>query len=59
MLEIQESSNIGKSKYVVSFYTGKTHKDGSKFYDIAIFRNKKLKARFIEALRRERANASI
>jgi len=33
--------NIGKAKYLVSFHDGvKTHKDGSEFYDIRIFRNK-------------------
>lgn len=33
--------NIGKSKYVINFHDGvKTHKDGSEFYDIAIFSNK-------------------
>ena len=34
--------NIGKAKYVISFYNGvKTHSDGSPFYDIKIFQNKK------------------
>ena len=34
--------NIGKAKYVVNFHDGKkTHKDGSKFFDIQIFSNKK------------------
>ena len=33
--------NIGKSKYVVMFNDGiKTHKDGSKFYDINIFKKR-------------------
>jgi hypothetical protein len=33
--------NIGKAKYVVNFHDGKkTHKDGSPFYDIEIFKNK-------------------
>ena len=32
--------NIGKAKYVVNFHDGvSTHKDGSAFYDIRIFRN--------------------
>ena len=35
-------AGVGKSKYVVNFYNGvKTHKDGSDFFDIAIFSNKK------------------
>jgi hypothetical protein len=35
-------NNIGKSKYVLNFHDGKkTHGDGSPFYDIEIFKNKK------------------
>ena len=41
MIEYNIQNNIGNSKYVVNYYTGKKHKDGSKFYDIAIFKNKK------------------
>lgn len=34
--------NIGKVKYCISFYDGvKTHKDGSAFYNIKTFTNKK------------------
>ena len=34
--------NVGKAKYLVSYHDGiKTHKDGSPFYDGAIFSNKK------------------
>ena len=34
--------NIGRCKYVVNYHNGiKTHKDGSPFYDIDIFKNKK------------------
>jgi len=45
---------IGRSKYVVNYYSGKkTHPDGSKFYDISIFKNKsKLKA-FIDSLKKD------
>lgn len=43
--------NIGKAKYVVSFHNGvKTHKDGSAFYDIMIFRNKPAVESFIKEL---------
>lgn len=42
--------NIGKCKYVVSYYTGEKHKDGSKFFDIAIFKNKIKMGLFIEEL---------
>ena len=35
-------SNIGHAKYVVSYHNGiKKHNDGSDFFDIAIFKNKK------------------
>jgi len=35
-------SNVGKAKYVVNFQDGeKTHKDGSRFYDMSIFKNAK------------------
>lgn len=44
-------NNIGKAKYVVSFHDGeKTHSDGSAFFDIAIFRNKKKLAKFVKDL---------
>lgn len=42
---------IGKSKYVVNFHNGvKKHEDGSPFYDINIFRNKKSMEQFINRL---------
>jgi len=35
-------SNIGHAKYVVNYHDGiKKHNDGSDFFDIAIFKNKK------------------
>jgi len=43
--------NIGSVKYVVMHHDGeKTHRDGSEFYDIATFRNKKKQAKFIKQL---------
>jgi len=43
----KEQHNIGKVKYVVSYHDGKqTHKDGSKFYGIATFKNKVKLAKF-------------
>lgn len=34
--------NVGKSKYLISYHNGvKKHKDGSDFFDIGIFKNKK------------------
>lgn len=44
--------NIGKAKYVVNFHDGKkAHPDGSPFYDIRIFRNKKKRDAFIKELK--------
>ncbi len=40
-------TNVGKAKYVVSHHNGvKTHQDGSPFFDVAIFSNKKELRRF-------------
>lgn len=47
-------NNVGNAKYVVSFHDGKkTHRDGSPFYDVAIFRNKKHLAHFENKLKSE------
>ena len=51
VLDIREHFNVGKAKYVVSYYTGKKHADGSPFYDIRIFKNQQAKNAFITALR--------
>lgn len=43
--------NVGRAKYVVNFHDGvKTHRDGSEFFDIAIFSNKKKMNDFIKDL---------
>lgn len=43
--------NVGMAKYVVNFHDGvKTHRDGSEFFDIAIFSNKKKMNDFIKDL---------
>ncbi len=42
---------IGKAKYVVNFHDGiKKHVDGSEFFDIRIFKNKKSLTSFITEL---------
>jgi hypothetical protein len=47
-----EQHGIGKTKYAVNYHNGKsTHNDGSDFYDIALFSNKKALARFIKDLK--------
>jgi len=48
-IRIQE--NIGKAKYVVSWWDGiKKNKDGSNAEDIAIFKNKKKLNTFLKEL---------
>lgn len=43
--------NIGRCKYVVNFHDGiKKHKDGSNFFDIEIFKNKKKLKAFTDDL---------
>ena len=43
--------SIGKAKYVVNYHDGvKKHNDGSDFFDIAIFKNKKLFNSFVNKL---------
>lgn len=45
---------VGKAKYVVNFHDGvKTHGDGSPFYDIATFSNKKVFNNFVRSLKKE------
>ena len=45
---------IGTAKYVVNFHDGiKRHNDGSRFYDIRIFSNKKEMVKFIKELEKE------
>ncbi len=48
------AENVGKSKHVVSFHNGeKKHKDGSRFFDVAIFSNKRKLERFTKTLQAE------
>jgi len=43
--------NVGKAKYVVNHHDGiKKHGDGSNFYDVTIFKNKKKLTKFIDDL---------
>jgi hypothetical protein len=47
-----QMNNVGKAKYTVSKHDGvQTHKDGSPFYDISIFKNKKKRDDYIKGLR--------
>jgi len=43
--------NVGKVKYLINFHDGqKTHQDGSDFYDIGCFSNKRKLAQFEKQL---------
>ena len=47
--------NVGKSKYVVNYNNGQDkHPDGSPFYHIQIFKNKKLLNKFINELKQNK-----
>jgi hypothetical protein len=42
MKKFYRQDNIGKVKYTISFHDGvQTHKDGSPFFGIACFKNKR------------------
>jgi hypothetical protein len=44
--------NVGTVKYLVNYYDGvQTHKDGSPFYKIETFKNKKKMNAFIKKLK--------
>jgi hypothetical protein len=44
---------VGTTKYMVNFHDGKSkHKDGSDFYDMRTFRNKKSLNKFISELKK-------
>jgi len=40
--------NIGRVKYCLNYYIGNTHNDGSKRYEIKIFKSKKALNNFIK-----------
>jgi len=51
MKSFYTQDNIGKVKYVVNYHDGKkAHRDGSEFFDIATFKNKKKLAKFTSDL---------
>ena len=50
-MKIDIQHNIGRAKYVVNFSDGtKQHPDGSEFFDIAIFRNKRKMLAFVREI---------
>jgi len=48
-----ENYGIGLSRYVVNFTDGARHRDGSPFYGIRIFKNRRVKDRFVRELKRD------
>ncbi len=43
-----------RGNYIVNFHDGvKTHRDGSEFYDMRIFRNKRKRDQFIRSLKKQ------
>lgn len=50
-MKINIMYNVGKVKYLVSFSDGtQKHKDGSEFFDIACFKNRKKMNEFVKDL---------
>lgn len=44
--------NVGRAKYLVSFHdSNKKHPDGSDFFDVKLFKNKKKLGTFLKELR--------
>ena len=53
MKKFSIQNNVGTAKYIVNFSNGeKFNKDGSIFWDIRIFKNKKKRDSFIKELTR-------
>lgn len=51
MKQLNEMQNVGRAKYVVNHHDGvKRHADGSPFFDVAIFSNKRQKDGFVKGL---------
>ena len=59
--DYHENQNVGRARYLVNYHDGvKTHADGSRFYDLKIFSNRREKDAFVRELRLDgyqRANA--
>lgn len=50
----QVNPQIGRARHSVSFHDGvKTHRDGSEFFDIEIFRTAREKDRFVRKLQEQ------
>ena len=52
--QFNEMRNVGKCRYVVNYHDGvKLHKDGSPFYDLSIFSNRRDNDKFVKSLLRD------
>lgn len=46
--------NVGKSRYSINFHNGNsTHRDGSPFFDLRIFSNRRKAEAFVKSLERD------
>lgn len=53
MKQFSEMQNVGHAKYVVNHHDGvKQHRDGSPFFDIALFSSRAKKDAFVKELRK-------
>jgi hypothetical protein len=53
-MKVKVEYGIGKVKYLVSYYDGvKQHKDGSEFWNICCFQNKKKMETFFNKISKE------
>jgi hypothetical protein len=51
--QFYQMENVGKARYTVNMHDGvQTHRDGSPFYGIQIFSNKRAKDKFVRELKR-------
>lgn len=52
MKKFYVQTNIGKAKYVVNFHQENSfHDDGSEFFDVRVFKNKRKLQKFVDQLR--------
>ena len=52
MKTFNEQQHIGRAKYVVNIHDGSRNADGSPFYGIRIFQNRRVKDAFVRTLAR-------
>jgi hypothetical protein len=52
MKQYSVMENVGRARFVVNFHDGrKRHADGSEFFDVRVFRNKRKLVQFVRSLR--------